>query len=336
MSTPDPARRVAELRSRIEDANQRYHQHDAPDITDAQYDALVRELEALEAQHPELAASDSPTRRVGAAPAGRFPPVVHAVPMLSLGNAFEDGEVLADLTVPGTRFIAAEGGYGGILGVGQGSSRPPRLVVVRYAPEGATKHLSLVGKGITFDSGGLSLKPPAGMVGMKYDMTGAATVLAVVLAVARLGLPLTVTARLCIAENMPSGTATRPNDVLTMRGGTTVEVLNTDAEGRLVLADGLVAASRTQPDVIIDVAAAIVDLVVVVVIFGLIVIAIIFVDTVRISFGWQGVCARWQCIALLLALFSTCTAGVCMCYHDALNEYIYVTFRGSGTPSVGI
>ena len=93
MSTPDPARRVAELRSRIEDANQRYHQHDAPDITDAQYDALVRELEALEAQHPELAASDSPTRRVGAAPAGRFPPVVHAVPMLSLGNAFEDGEV---------------------------------------------------------------------------------------------------------------------------------------------------------------------------------------------------------------------------------------------------
>ena len=71
MSTPDPARRVAELRSRIEDANQRYHQHDAPDITDAQYDALVRELEALEAQHPELAASDSPTRRVGAAPAGR-------------------------------------------------------------------------------------------------------------------------------------------------------------------------------------------------------------------------------------------------------------------------
>ena len=93
MSTPDPARRVAELRRLVEDANRRYHELDAPDITDAQYDALVRELEALESAHPELATADSPTRRVGAAPAGRFPPVSHAVPMLSLGNAFEDGEV---------------------------------------------------------------------------------------------------------------------------------------------------------------------------------------------------------------------------------------------------
>jgi len=148
----------------------------------------------------------------------------------------------------------AEGGYGGILGVGQGSARPPRLVVIRYAPDGATRHLSLVGKGITFDSGGLSLKPPASMVGMKYDMTGAATVLAVILAVARLGLPVRVTARLCLAENLPSGTALRPNDVIHIHGGTTVEVLNTDAEGRLVLADGLVAASEEQPDAIVDVA----------------------------------------------------------------------------------
>ena len=92
------------------------------------------------------------------------------------------------------------------------------------------------------------------MVGMKYDMTGAATVLAVALAAARLALPVRVTAWLCIAENMPSGTAIRPNDVLRIRGGTTVEVLNTDAEGRLVLADGLVAASEEQPDAIIDVA----------------------------------------------------------------------------------
>lgn len=148
----------------------------------------------------------------------------------------------------------AEGGYGGIAGVGAGSSRPPRLVTVRYAPDGATSHLSLVGKGITFDSGGLSLKPSGSMVGMKYDMTGAATVLAVVLAVARLGLAVRVTARLCIAENLPSGTAIRPNDVLTMRGGTTVEVLNTDAEGRLVLADGLVDASAEHPDALVDVA----------------------------------------------------------------------------------
>jgi len=148
----------------------------------------------------------------------------------------------------------AAGGYGGILSVGGGSVRPPRLVVVRYSPAGATKHLALVGKGITFDSGGLSLKPAAGMVGMKYDMTGAVTALAVTVAAAKLALPVRITAWLCIAENMPSGSATRPNDVLRIRGGTTVEVLNTDAEGRLVLADGLVAASEEHPDAIIDIA----------------------------------------------------------------------------------
>ncbi|WP_210505807.1 leucyl aminopeptidase [Naasia sp. SYSU D00057] len=145
-------------------------------------------------------------------------------------------------------------GFGGILGVGKGSVRPPRLVKVVWAPEGAEAHLALVGKGITFDSGGLSLKPAASMVGMKYDMTGAATVLAVALAAAKLAAPVKVTAWLCIAENMPSGSATRPNDVLRIRGGKTVEVLNTDAEGRLVLADGLVAAAEEQPDAIIDVA----------------------------------------------------------------------------------
>lgn len=149
--------------------------------------------------------------------------------------------------------LAADG-FGGILGVGQGSVRPPRLVKVSYTPDGATKHLALVGKGITFDSGGLSLKPPASMVGMKDDMTGAATVLAATLAAARLGLPVRITAWLCIAENMPSGSAIRPNDVLRIRGGRTVEVLNTDAEGRLVLADGLVAASEEEPDAIVDVA----------------------------------------------------------------------------------
>jgi leucyl aminopeptidase len=147
-----------------------------------------------------------------------------------------------------------EGGFGGIRGVGSGSTRPPRLVVLRYHPAEATRHLALVGKGITFDSGGLSLKPPTSMVGMKYDMAGAVTVLATIVAVARLGLPVRVTAWLCIAENMPSGSAIRPNDVLRMRGGTTVEVLNTDAEGRLVLADGLVAASEEGPDAIVDVA----------------------------------------------------------------------------------
>ncbi len=148
----------------------------------------------------------------------------------------------------------AAGGFGGILGVGQGSSRPPHLLAVRYRRESADAHLAIVGKGITFDSGGLSLKPAAGMVGMKYDMTGAATALAAVIAAARLELPVRLTAWLCLAENMPSSTAMRPNDVLTIRGGTTVEVLNTDAEGRLVMADGLVIASEEHPDAIADVA----------------------------------------------------------------------------------
>ena len=157
------------------------------------------------------------------------------------------------LTVWDEEQLAADG-FGGIAGVGQGSTRPPRLVKVSYDPVEAMKHLALVGKGITFDTGGLSLKPPASMVGMKYDMTGAATVLAVTLAAARLRLPVRLTAWLCIAENMPSGSAIRPNDVLSIRGGRTVEVLNTDAEGRLVLADGLVAAGEENPDAIVDVA----------------------------------------------------------------------------------
>jgi leucyl aminopeptidase len=148
----------------------------------------------------------------------------------------------------------AQDGFGGILGVGGGSQRPPRLVALRYRPEGATAHVALVGKGITFDSGGLSLKPAASMVGMKYDMTGSATVAGAIMAAAELGAPVSITAWMCLAENMPSGTALRPNDVITIRGGKTVEVLNTDAEGRLVLADGLQAASEENPDLIVDVA----------------------------------------------------------------------------------
>jgi leucyl aminopeptidase len=148
----------------------------------------------------------------------------------------------------------AKDGFGGILAVGMGSSRPPRLVKLEYKPKGAKKHLALVGKGITFDTGGLSLKPAESMVGMKYDMTGAATSFQAIIAMAKLGLPLKVTAWLCLAENMPSGTAQRPDDVIKIRNGKSVEVLNTDAEGRLVLADGLSAAAETNPDLIVDVA----------------------------------------------------------------------------------
>ena len=148
----------------------------------------------------------------------------------------------------------AKDGFGGILAVGMGSSRPPRLVKIDYRPKGAKSHLSLVGKGITFDTGGLSLKPAESMVGMKYDMTGAATAFQSVIAIAKLGLPIRATAWLCLAENMPSGSAQRPDDVIKIRNGKTVEVLNTDAEGRLVLADGLSVAAEANPDLILDVA----------------------------------------------------------------------------------
>jgi leucyl aminopeptidase len=145
-------------------------------------------------------------------------------------------------------------GCGGILGVGQGSSARPRLVEITYSPRGAKKHLALVGKGITFDSGGLTIKPAQGMQEMKSDMAGAAAVVQATLAIAALKLPVKVTTFAPMAENMVSGSAIRPGDVLTMYGGTTVEVLNTDAEGRLVLADAIVMATERKPDVVIDVA----------------------------------------------------------------------------------
>jgi leucyl aminopeptidase len=148
----------------------------------------------------------------------------------------------------------AKQGCGGILGVGQGSDNPPRLVRLEYSPRKPAAHLALVGKGITFDSGGLSLKTGTGMMTMKCDMGGAAAVLAATYAIAELGVPVKVTTFASMAENMPGGGATRPGDVLTMRSGATVEVLNTDAEGRLVLADALDMATEAEPDLIVDVA----------------------------------------------------------------------------------
>ncbi len=148
----------------------------------------------------------------------------------------------------------AEGGYGGILGVGGGSSAKPRLVEMRWEPDGAQRHVALVGKGITFDTGGYSLKPTSGMETMKMDMAGAATAAAVVRAAARLKLPVTVTAVLALAENMISGDAQRVSDIIRMKDGTTVEVLNTDAEGRLVLGDALVHAVELGADTVVDVA----------------------------------------------------------------------------------
>ncbi len=149
----------------------------------------------------------------------------------------------------------AAAGFGGIVAVGSGSSNPPRLIELTYEPAGWDTHIVLVGKGITFDSGGLSLKALEGMKLMKTDMAGGAAVMAALSALGAVGARVKVTGLVAAAENMPSGSAMRPGDVITHFGGRTVEVLNTDAEGRLVLADALAYADLTlDPDVIVDIA----------------------------------------------------------------------------------
>jgi leucyl aminopeptidase len=143
---------------------------------------------------------------------------------------------------------------GGIIGVGMGSDRPPCLLELHYKPRRPKARLALVGKGIVFDSGGLSIKSADFMETMKCDMAGAAAVSAAVIAIARLGVAVEVTAYAALAENMPGGGAQRPGDVLHIRNGKTIEVLNTDAEGRLVLADALSLAAESSPDLIVDLA----------------------------------------------------------------------------------
>jgi leucyl aminopeptidase len=143
---------------------------------------------------------------------------------------------------------------GGVLAVSAGSERQPCLLRLSYRPRRSKGTLALVGKGIVFDSGGLSIKTADNMETMKTDMSGAAAVAAAVVAIARLRIPITVEAYLPITDNMPGGGATRPGDVITYRNGKTIEVLNTDAEGRLVLADGLILAAEGEPDLIVDIA----------------------------------------------------------------------------------
>jgi leucyl aminopeptidase len=146
----------------------------------------------------------------------------------------------------------AAGGYGGILAVGAGSARPPRLLRLEYKSKKAKTSVALVGKGITFDSGGISIKPAAGMADMKSDMSGAAAVIATVCLVAELGLPVDVTATVPIAENLPGGGAYRPADVVTFRNGKKSEITNTDAEGRVVLADGISRALEDSPAYLLE------------------------------------------------------------------------------------
>ena len=184
---------------------------------------------------------------VNTSPSDLYPATLAAEAERVAGAAGLDIEVLDEKAL-------ADGGYGGLTGVGQGSVHPPRLARVAYTNPDATKTVVLVGKGITFDSGGLSLKPPKSMEAMKSDMAAAASVLAAVAAIAALGPAVNVIGYLAMAENMPSGTAQRPSDVITIYGGKTVEVLNTDAEGRLVLADALARSAEDSPDLVIDLA----------------------------------------------------------------------------------
>ena len=165
-------------------------------------------------------------------------------------RAAEAGVEVAEL---GPDEIAAER-LGGLLAVNQGSVEEPRFLRLEHRPEGATTRVALVGKGITFDSGGLSIKPGDAMMTMKCDMGGAAAVAAAICAVAALDVPVAVTAYLPFTDNMTGGAAQRPGDVYTARNGTTVEVLNTDAEGRLILADALAWAAEDAPDAIVDLA----------------------------------------------------------------------------------
>ncbi len=229
-------------------ASMKDHKPPVTDITVLTDTGRDRGVKAALARAEIVAAAVNLARDWVNAPPSDLPPAAFASAAVAAAKA-------AGLTVEVLDELAlAASGYGGILGVGQGSSRPPRLVKLTYRASRSAQHLALVGKGITFDSGGLSLKPSKSMEWMKADMGGAAAVIAAMTAIARLKPDVHVTGWAPMAENMPSGTAQRPSDVLTMYGGRTVEVLNTDAEGRLVLADGIARASEDKPDLIVDIA----------------------------------------------------------------------------------
>lgn len=183
-------------------------------------------------------------------------PAMDLTPAAFVGHVKERIEGLPFVTIESwRRSTIVKEGLGGLLGVNRGSAEPPRVVFADYNPPTATGlHIALVGKGVTFDSGGLSLKTAEGMMTMKTDMSGAAIVMSALATASELGLPIRVTAIAPLTENMTGDKAMRPGDILTIRNGTTVEVLNTDAEGRLILADALSLAVEKNPDLIIDVA----------------------------------------------------------------------------------
>ena len=190
------------------------------------------------------------TRDLGNLPPNICHPTFMGEQAKNLGKEFKDlkVEVLDEKKIKSL-------GMGSFYAVGQGSAQPPRLIVMQYnGGKKSEKPFSLVGKGITFDTGGISLKPGAGMDEMKYDMGGAASVFGTLRAVLELKLPINLVCILACAENMPSGNASRPGDIVTTMSGQTVEILNTDAEGRLVLCDALTYSERFKPQAVIDIA----------------------------------------------------------------------------------
>jgi leucyl aminopeptidase len=194
-----------------------------------------------------LRTSQQLARDLGNRPANDLTPEAFAAAAREMA---EDASKLR-VTILGMKELQKEK-MGGILGVSKGSAEEPRVIVIEHRPKKPKKSVVLVGKGVTFDSGGISIKPSAGMGWMKYDMCGAATVMGVMRAVADLDLPIKVVGLIPAVENMPSGTAIKPGDILTMSSGKTVEVDNTDAEGRLILADILHYSARFNPDIVID------------------------------------------------------------------------------------
>jgi leucyl aminopeptidase len=233
----------------------RFQRHkSAPDPDLAAATLLVDGDRSLAAAEPVLRRAEVAARATLAArdlvnePASRINPATLAAEAVRLARAA--GLEHQVLTGPALR----RGRFGAVVAVGGGSATGPRLVELRYRPRGARRHVALVGKGVTFDTGGIDLKRGASMDGMKDDMAGAAAILAAVAAAAELELPTAVTAILPLVENMPGASAMRPGDVVTARNGVTVEVTNTDAEGRLILADGLALAAEAKPDAILDLA----------------------------------------------------------------------------------
>jgi leucyl aminopeptidase len=223
-------------------------------------DSPAPRIETLTLLGPESVAAAAETARVYAEAQNRArdlqsTPANFATPSFLASRAEEIavGHDAVSVDVLGPEQIAAKG-MGGLVAVSRGGGEPARLIVLRYSGGGSGPTLGLVGKGVTFDTGGISLKPGAGMHEMKYDMSGAAAVLETVAAIAELGLAIDLVAVVPSTENMPSGTAIKPGDVITQYNGVTVEVNNTDAEGRLILADALAYAVELGAERIVDLA----------------------------------------------------------------------------------